>query len=218
MQISDIKIFIVDDHDLFRQGVKYVLSKIPNFKIIDEASNGIEYINKIKGSKPDIVLMDIDMPVMNGYDAVKKSLELFPDLKIIVLSLHSDQDHYLKMIESGVKGFVLKDAGSKELTDAIIEVHNNRNYFSQELLMKIILKKEESPTGEKLRKQLDISDRELDVLKLLCKAYPNNKIADELYISPKTVEGHKAKLMTKTDTTNSVALVLYAIKNHLVEL
>ncbi len=213
-----IKIFIVDDHDLFREGVKFVLSKNPDFEIVAEASNGIEYLNKLKEVTPDVVLMDIDMPVMNGFEATQKSIELYPSLKIITLSMHGDQGHYQKMIELGVKGFVLKDAGGLQLSEAIREVDKGRNFFSQELLMKIILKKESSPVGEQLRRKLDISDREFDVLKLLCKAYTNNQIADELFISPKTVEGHKAKLMIKTDTTNSVALVLYAIRNHLIEL
>lgn len=213
-----IKIFIVDDHDLFREGVKFVLSKNTDFEIVAEASNGIEYLNKLKEVTPDVVLMDIDMPVMNGFEATQKSIELYPSLKIITLSMHGDQGHYQKMIELGVKGFVLKDAGGLQLSEAIHEVDKGRNFFSQELLMKIILKKESSPVGEQLRKKLDISDREFDVLKLLCKAYTNNQIADELFISPKTVEGHKAKLMIKTDTTNSVALVLYAIRNHLIEL
>lgn len=218
MDKKTIKLVIVDDHDLFREGLRFVLSKNPDFEVIDEASNGLEYLNKIKTVKPDIVLMDIDMPIMNGINATIKSLDLYPDLKIIVLSMHSDQEHYLKMIELGVKGFVLKDAGSKELTNAINEVYNNRNYFSQELLMKIILRKEQSPIGEKLIKQLEISDRELEVLELMCKAHTNNQIADKLFISSKTVEGHKARLMDKTNTTNSVSLVLYAIKNHIVEL
>ncbi len=218
MDKQTIKLIIVDDHDLFREGLRFVLSKNTDFEVIDEASNGLEYLNIIKTVKPDIVLMDIDMPVMNGINATKKSIDLYPDIKIIVLSMHGDQEHYLQMIESGAKGFILKDAGSKELTLAINEVYNNKNYFSQELLMKIILRKEESPIGEKLIKQLEISDREIEVLELLCKAFSNNQIADKLFISPKTVEGHKTKLMDKTNTTNSVSLVLYAIKNHLVEL
>lgn len=132
--------------------------------------------------------------------------------------MHGDQGHYLKMIELGVKGFVIKDSGINQLKDAIIEVFNGGNYFSQELLMNIILKKNSSPMGEQLRLQLEISDRELEVLKLLCKAYTNKQIADTLFISPKTVEGHKAKLMEKTNTTNGVSLVLFAIKNHMVEI
>jgi len=218
MNPEPIKILIVDDHDLFREGVKYILSKVPEFIVVDDASNGVDYLEKLKTVKPDIVLMDIDMPRMNGFEATKQSLDSYPYLKIITLSMHGDQGHYMRMIELGVKGFVLKDAGISQLKDAIIEVHQGRNYFSQELLMNIILRKESSPSGEQLRRQLEISERELEVLRLICKAYSNKQIADTLFISPKTVEGHKAKLMEKTNMSNAVSLVLFAIKNHLVEI
>jgi DNA-binding NarL/FixJ family response regulator len=218
MSPNSIKIMIVDDHDLFREGVKYILLRVPEFQIVGDASNGIEYLEKLQTTKPDIVLMDIDMPRMNGFEAIEKSLELYPTLKIITLSMHGDQGHYLRMIELGVKGFVLKDSGCNQLKEAIIEVFNERNYFSQELLMNIILKKGSSPQGEQLRRQLEISNREMDVLQLICKAFQNKDIGDKLFISTKTVEGHKAKLMEKTHTSNTVSLVLYAIKNHLVEI
>jgi DNA-binding NarL/FixJ family response regulator len=213
-----IKIMIVDDHDLFREGLKYILSKAPEFQIAGDASNGVEYLEKLQSIKPDIVLMDIDMPRMNGFEATRQSLEIYPDLKIITLSMHGDQGHYQRMIELGVKGFVLKDSGISQLKNAISEVYQGRNYFSQELLMSIILKKVQSPQGEQLRLKLDISARELEVLQYICKACTNKQIADSLYISPKTVEGHKAKLMEKTNSSNSVSLVLFAIKNHLVEI
>jgi DNA-binding NarL/FixJ family response regulator len=213
-----IKTIIVDNHKLFREGVKFALSQYQDIEILGEAANGAEYLNMLSQKQPDIVLMDIDMPVMNGFEATQKSLALFPDLKIITLSMYGDQGHYVKMIELGVKGFVLKDSGASQLYQAIIDVHQGGNYFSHELLMNLILKRENTPQGEQLRKQLDISDRELEVLRLLCKAFSNKQIADELFISAKTVEGHKAKLMDKTNTTNSLALVLYAIKNKLVEI
>lgn len=218
MLMQTIKTIIVDNHDLFREGVKFALSKYPDLHIIGEAQNGSEYLKLLGHQLPDIVLMDIDMPIMNGFEATQKSLTLYPELKIITLSMYGDQGHYLKMIELGVKGFVLKDAGAQQLYHAIVEVHHGGNYFSPELLMNIVLKKENSPKGEQLQKQLDISDRELDVLKLLCKAFTNKQIADQLFISSKTVEGHKSRLMDKTNTNNSVALVLFAIKNRLVEI
>jgi DNA-binding NarL/FixJ family response regulator len=218
MNSEQIKIMIVDDHDLFREGVKYILSKVPEFQIVDDASDGVEYLEKLKTIRTDIVLMDIDMPRMNGFEATRQSLEIYPNLKIITLSMHGDQGHYQRMIELGVKGFVMKDSGISQLKHAINEVYRGNNYFSQELLMSIILKKDPSPQGEQLRHQLDISERELEVLRLICKACKNKEIADSLFISPKTVEGHKAKLMEKTNSSNSVALVLFAIKNHLVEI
>ncbi len=132
--------------------------------------------------------------------------------------MHGDHGHYKKMIEAGAKGFVLKSAGINQLSAAIDEVSIGNVYFSQELLMNIILKNDDQTTGSEYAKQLDISDREMDVLKLMCKGLTNKQIADELFISIKTVEGHKSKLMLKTETNSAVSLVLFAIKNKLVEL
>lgn len=216
--MKPISVFIVDDHRLFREGIKFALSKKEGFEVIEEASNGSEFIEKIKDVTPDVVLMDIDMPKVNGFEATQFALEHKPTLNILVLSMHADQGHYLKMIELGVKGFILKDSGTEDLLQAITEVSKGNNFFSQELLMNIILKKNDSPTGKALAEKLDISPREFHVLELLCQACSNQEIADKLFISPKTVEGHKAHLMQKTGTQNSVALVLYSIKNHLINL
>ncbi|MBN1927702.1 MAG: response regulator transcription factor [Prolixibacteraceae bacterium] len=213
-----IKVFIVDDHRLFREGVKFALGKSSDIEITGEAKNGLEFLEMIDKKDADVVLMDIDMPEMNGFDAIKKGLEIKPGLNFLVLSMHGDHGHYLKMIELGAKGFIVKDSGPEELKKAIREVSKGNNYFSQELLMSIILKKEVSPVGIELLKKLEISPREYDVLGLLCKASSNQEIADKLFISPKTVEGHKARLMQKTGTQNSLALVLFAIKNQLIQL
>ncbi|MGF7140952.1 response regulator transcription factor [Roseimarinus sediminis] len=218
MNQQPIQIIIVDDHDLFREGVKFVLSRHPNFSIAGEAANGVDLLELLDRVEADLVLMDIDMPRMNGFEATEKALARHPHLKIITLSMHGDQAHYLRMIEAGVKGFVLKDAGSSELVKAIEAVALGDNYFSQELLMNIILTKKQAPSGSALQQQLEISARELDVLELVCQACTNAQIAEKLFISPKTVEGHKAKLMQKTGANNAVALVLFAIKNRLIEL
>lgn len=218
MNQQPIQIIIVDDHDLFREGVKFVLSRHPNFIIAGEAANGVDLLELLDRVEADLVLMDIDMPRMNGFEATEKALAKHPHLKIITLSMHGDQAHYLRMIEAGVKGFVLKDAGSSELVKAIEAVALGDNYFSQELLMNIILTKKQAPSGSALQQQLDISARELDVLELVCQACTNAQIAEKLFISPKTVEGHKARLMQKTGANNAVALVLFAIKNRLIEL
>lgn len=214
--VEPVKIFLVEDHDLFREGIKYVLNSFSDFKIIGEAINGIDFLNALKNECPDIVLMDIDMPLMNGIEATKKAIELFPNLKVLTLSMHGDQEYYRQMIAAGSKGFILKNSSIDELRNAITEILNENVYFSQELLMSIILKNNTVNNINTIQ-HYDISERELDVLKLICKGYSNNQIADELFISVKTVEGHKSKLMTKTDTNKTVSLVLFAIKNELVE-
>lgn len=213
-----VKLIIVEDHDMFREGLRYVLGTNPKFEIIDEASNGEEFLKKLENGLPDVILMDIDMPVMNGIEATTKALQKYPDLKIITLSMHGDYGHYKKMIDSGAKGFVLKSAGVNQLTSAIDEIMSGNVYFSQELLVNIILKKNTNPVSTDLIKKLEISNREMDVLKLICQGNTNKQIADSLFISIKTVEGHKAKLMLKTETNNAVSLVLFAIKNQLVEI
>lgn len=213
-----IKLVIVEDHDMFREGLRYVLDTNPAFEIVAEASNGIEFLKILDDGLPDVVLMDIDMPVMNGIDATIQAIQKYPALNIITLSMHGDYGHYKKMIDSGAKGFVLKSAGVDQLTEAIKEVMKGNVYFSQELLMNIILKKNANPVSTELVKQLEISEREMDVLRLICQGNTNKQIADKLFISIKTVEGHKSKLMLKTDTNNTVSLVLFAIKNQLVEI
>ena len=155
---------------------------------------------------------------MNGIEATQKALELFPDLKIISLSMHGDFGHYNKMIEAGVKGFVLKNSGVNQLTHAINEIFTGNAYFSHELLMNIIQQKDEDFQSGNLLSELEISERELEVLKHICKGLTNKEIAEKLFISIKTVEGHKSKLMLKTDTKNTVSLVLFSIKNGLVEI
>lgn len=216
MTNSPVRIFIVEDHDMFREGIRYVLNAHEKFEIIGEASNGMAFLNMLREPVPDIVLMDIDMPIKNGIDTTIEAVNRFPHLKILALSMHGEQAYYKKMIEAGAKGFVLKSSGINQLSEAILEVMKGNVYFSQELLLRIILKNELQKTNVELSQRFDISEREMDVLKLICQGKSNKEIADNLFISVKTVEGHKSKLMLKTETNNTVALVLFAIKNQIV--
>lgn len=209
--MEKISILIVDDHQLFRNGLKFILSESEDFEVIAEASNGEEFIQLLKTMKPDIVLMDINMPVMNGIDATRKALAVNPDLKVVVLSMYDDEQYYNSLIELGVKGFLLKDATSDELKTGILRIYNNHTYFSQDLLIKIIKNKESSVN-------INITAREKDVLELICKGLSNTEISEKLFISPRTVERHRANLLEKTESSNSIKLVLFAIKNNLVQL
>ena len=213
-----IKIYIVEDHDMFREGIRYVLNSNPDFEIVGEAPNGEIFLNDLKSALPDVVLMDIDMPVKNGIEATTEALLKYPQLKIMALSMHGEQAYYKKMIEAGAKGFVLKSSGVNQLSEAILEIMKGNVYFSQELLLNIILKEEQQPAISNALQYFDISEREMDVLKLICRGFTNKEIAEKLFISVKTVEGHKSKLMLKTETSNAVSLVLFAIRNQLVEI
>ncbi|MBN2806266.1 MAG: response regulator transcription factor [Prolixibacteraceae bacterium] len=211
----NIRIMIVEDHAMFREGLHYILNNIDGFDVVGEAASGNEFLTLLNNVQPDIVLMDIDLPGMDGAEASRQALIKDPDLKILCLSMHSDYAHYQKMMDAGSMGFVLKNAGIVELTEAIRQVVNGKLYFSQELLLNIIHSKTPDESANMLE-QTEISARELEVLELICKGMSNKEIADQLYISIKTVEGHKSKLMIKTDTRNTVSLVLYALRNKLV--
>lgn len=205
------QVFIVDDHKLFRDGLKFILQEIGDIEIIGEASDGKEFLNYLHYIIPDIVLMDISMPGMNGVEASKIALEKYPNLKILVLSMFGDDAYYNSMIEIGVKGFILKDCDANELKQAIITIQNGKNYFSQDLLLKLIRNKNEGPN-------IKLSKREREILTYICKGYSTMQISQHLHISHRTVERHRASLLEKTNSSNSISLVIFAIKNNLVPL
>jgi len=209
-------VILVDDHQIFRQGLKSILTLDNIANIIGEASNGIEFLDLLAHLKPHLVLMDIDMPHMNGMDATKKALELFPDMKIIAFTMYSDEEYYYKMIESGVKGFVLKTCGIDELEEAIVSVMQGDNYFSNELLRKII-KNFGKSKYDLTKENVKLTRREADILQQICLGLTTEEIATKLFISPKTVKSHKSNMLEKTDCKNTPLLILYAIKNNMVE-
>ncbi len=210
-------IIIVDDHVIFRQGLISLISIKNIANIVGEASNGKEFMELLPQLKPDLVLMDVDMPVMNGMEATQKAIELMPDLKIIAFTMFGDEEYYYKMVELGVKGFILKTCGIKELEKAIQDVMMGENYFSNELLRKIIY-----DFGRKnINKRADNSiftARETEVLHNICLGLSNEEIGQKLFISPKTVKCHRSNLLEKTACKNTSSLILFAIKNKIIDL
>jgi DNA-binding NarL/FixJ family response regulator len=207
--MDKIKIVIVDDHQMFRDGLKHLLSNIENTELVGEASNGKDFLNLLDLVTPDIVLMDINMPVMDGMEATRQAKIKMPDLKILVLSMYSEEQYYRSMSEVGVNGFILKQSGYDELERAIQSVMKGSCYFSQELLMNLLHKKTDVS-------HIHLSDREQEVLSLICKGYSNNEIADKLFLSIRTIEKYRSDLLLRTHSPNSISLVIYAIKNNLV--
>jgi len=205
------KIFIVDDHNLFRNGLKFIMEDMDDVEVIAEASNGQEFLELLDVVNPDLVLMDISMPVMNGVEATRIGLERKPDLNILILTMFGEDAYYNTMIELGVKGFLLKDAENQELKDGIRTILKGGTYFSQELLLNLIKHRSDN-------NQVTLTRREQEVLALICKGYSNSQISDELHISQRTVERHRSNLLLKTESNNSISLVVYAIKNNLVSI
>ncbi len=211
--MNKINIYIIDDHKMFRDGVKTFLST-DQFNIIGEAGNGKQGIEEIP-EDTDIVLMDISMPELDGIQATKLLVEKNPAIKIIALSMYGDEEYYYKMIHSGAKGYVLKEAGCDELNEAIIQVYNGNHFFSQELLKNVIISLSTKSDNET---DISFSDREIEILQKVCKGFSSKEIGEALHISQRTVESHKAKLLQKTDSKNTIQLVMYSIKNKLVEI
>lgn len=209
-----IKVTLVDDHALFRNGLKLLLNSTRRMKVISEAANGKEFLQVIEDELPDIVLMDINMPVMDGVEATQIAGEKHPEIKIIALSMFGEEDYYYKMINAGVKGFLLKNSDIKEVTDAIDQVNQGSSFFSQELLYNVI--KNFNTQKETETETAHLSKRELQVLEEICKGLSNQEIAENLFISKRTVDKHRANLLSKTNSKNTANLIMYAIKNKLI--
>jgi len=220
MKKQKFDLVLVDDHDLFREGIKFLLSQIESLNVVGEASNGKEFIALLDTiDMPDIVLMDITMPEMNGIEACAIATKKFPGIKIIALSMNDEQEYYFKMIQAGARGFVLKQTGKEKLEAAIKDVIDGGSYFPEDILRKIIFK---FGTEESVENQLDsqfgLTKREKEVLALLCQGFTNAEIADQLFLSSKTIEGHRANLLSKTGTKNSAHLVMFAIKKGIIKI
>lgn len=209
------KIIIVDDHKLFRYGLKLLIENENLGEVIGEADDGAKFLMLLKSVKPDLVIMDIDMPVMNGFEATQEALKIYPDLNVLVLSMHGDQGHFNQFLNIGVKGFVLKSAGKQEFETAINNVKEGTIHFSSNLLHKIILEINRA-TKHSTDRDLKFSEREYDILKHLCNGLTTSEIAGKLFLSTKTIEAYRSKLLQKTGTKNTTSLVVYAIKNRIV--
>jgi len=214
--MSSINIIIVDDHSLFRNGMKLLLSSTGNFNVMAEASNGKEFLQLLETMQPDVVLMDIDMPEMGGIEATTKAMEKNADLKIVCLSMYGEEEYYYKMIEAGVSGFLLKNSDINEVKTAITSVHEGGKFFSQELLYNVVKNIKTTQTNQELVENL--SEREIEVLKQICIGLSNQEISQILHISKRTVDKHRANLLDKTNSKNTAHLVMYAIKNKLIDI
>ncbi|WP_300828933.1 response regulator transcription factor [uncultured Rikenella sp.] len=228
MKEEKYTILQVDDHALFRNGLKLLLNSHPRFRVVGEAATGREMLGWLEQAErlPDVVLLDIAMPDMNGIEAAAEALRRWPELRIITLSMYGEEDYYFKMVSQGVKGFLLKNSDITEVYAAIEAVLEGGSYFSQELLFNLVsnlrssseTEAEELPEAEETTDEAALSAREKEILLLICKGMTNYEIADTLFISKRTVDKHRANILEKTNCKNTANLVVYAIKNGLVEI
>jgi len=208
-----IRLVIADDHEIFRKGLRIILNEMDEVKVIGEAQNGHELFEILKNATADLVLMDIRMPVMDGIEATRRVVEKYPSIKVIALTMFEEISYFNQMIEAGAEGFLLKKTNKDELQRAINQVMAGENYFSEEFI---------SNVNRNMRPSLrmagiELTDREQEVLELICKGMSNAEISKYLGVSARTVDGHRAHLLEKTGAKNSPHLVMFAIKNGLIK-
>jgi len=211
------KIVLAEDHTILREGLKSLLSSSQDFEVIGEAGDGREAIRCVEKLKPDLILIDLSMPRMNGMEAIREIRRLSKEVKILVLTVHKSEEYILATFKAGADGYVLKDATHEELLMAIKSVLKGKNYISPEISEKVL---EGYLEGRKrLKSQTSwetLTSREREILKLIAEGYKNKEIAEELCISVKTVEKHRSNLMEKLNLHNVQALTAFAIEKGLV--
>jgi len=215
---SKIKIILVDDEILFRKGISFLLEREKNLEIIFEASNGDELISYLKSNNnhPDIIMMDLKMPLINGIEATKIIRKDFPEIKIIALTSYDSKSFIANMIDVGAVSYLIKNATPQDLLTTINEVALKGFYYT-DYIMEII--KEDVLTNKKVKSNFDndfLTKREIEVLKLICFQKSTLEIAEQLFISPRTVEGHRNNLLLKTESRNIAGLVVYAVQNDII--
>ena len=213
-----IKVAIADDHKIFRKGVILSLRPFTNIKFVQEAENGEELLNGIAASEPDVVLMDLRMPLKDGIETTNAMSKLYPHIHVIVLSMYEDERFVYHLMENGAHGYLLKNAEPQEIRKAIMDVHE-KGYYLNNFVNRILLKRSHAKqkTIPSLNNEITISDKEKDVLKYICMEFTAQEIAQKMDISPRTVEAIKDRLMERFGSKNTAGLVFFAVKNNLVD-
>ena len=213
--MKNLRIVLAEDHTILREGLHALLAADPDFEIIGEARDGREAVRCIEKLEPDLLLMDLSMPRMSGMDAIREIKKRYPEIKIIALTVHKTEEYLLSTLQAGADGYVLKDATHEELVLAIKNVMGGKSYLSPGVSEKVIEGYLEGKESNRSPWET-LSQREREVLKLIAEGYKNKEIAEDLCISLKTVEKHRANLMKKLDLHNAAALTVYAMQKGLV--
>jgi len=213
MEVKKTKVLVVDDHELVREGIVRLLKLFDNIEVIGEAADGLEAVSKVREDFPDLVLLDLNMPRMNGIDAIRKIKEISPEIKVIILTIHDDEEYVYKVTKAGAEGFIQKDITSEELNEAINKVLAGETVFPQSIIA------DDTEVNEENVDYRDIlSNREYEVLGLLAKGMSNRRISEELYISEKTVKNHVSNILRKLDVNDRTQAVIKSLKYGLVRL
>lgn len=216
--MKKIRIAIADDYKIYRDGLKVGLAEDKNLQVVLEADNGEELLNGLEKANPDVILMDLKMPILDGMEATKEVRKRFENMKVLVVTMYDDDKFIIHLMEMGANGYLLKNAESEEIRKSIYSVYENGYYFNdvvnKALLKKLVLKRNFKPS---FNQDIDFTERELEVLKLICEEKTAAEIGKEIFLSPRSVEGIRQKLIEKVGVRNTAGLVMFALKNGIVE-
>lgn len=208
--MKEIRLLLVDDHQIVLDGIKALLDDMPGFDCVATTDNGQKALDLLKIFEIDVILMDIDMPVMNGMEATKAVKKDYPSIKVISLTQHSEKGMVKQLLECGSDGYLLKNIDQEELATAIRKVFEGQNYFSSEVTMSLAGKTvDKTSTGL----EVELTEREVEILGLIAEGFSSKQIGDQLFISPRTVDTHRTNLMNKLDIHNIAGLIRFALKN-----
>lgn len=220
--MEQIKIVLVDDHVVVRDGIKALINSMKNTVVIAEASNEKELFAELKINNPDLVILDISLPGKSGIEIAKELQSCKPQVKVMILSMYTDEDFIFSAIKAGAKGYLSKNTSKKELQQAINDIAGDGEYFSEpisNIILKSYIKKAREDKSEHIQEmEEELSQREMEVLKLFAEGKSNQEIADSLCISIRTVESHKTHIMKKLKLKNIVDLIKFAIRNNIINL
>ncbi len=215
--MATIRVLLVDDHVIVRDGLKTLIGPQHGMEVVGEAESGKQALRLCKEEAVDLIIMDINMPEMNGIEATRKIREVYPEIKILALTMSDRDTHIRSMIQAGASGYILKNAGKKELKKATEALMEGRHYFSdhaaKSVMTELVRKKGKVEKAGPVR----LTPRELEVLALIVNEHTNQEIADKLYISIRTVDAHRRNLLQKTGARNTAGLVRYALSHNLLE-
>jgi DNA-binding NarL/FixJ family response regulator len=214
---ATIRVVIADDHEIFRDGLALMLSKQKNIQLIGQAENGRQLVDMVLTLHPDIILTDIKMPLMDGVEASRFIIQKIPDAKIIALSMFDEENLVVDMLEAGAKGYLLKNADKKEILEALATVYENNTYYCRlttARLASMIVKSRFSDS--KKTKPVEFNDREKEIIRFICQQDTAQQIADKLFLSKRTVEGYRTRILEKMNVKNTAGVVIYAMKHHLI--
>ncbi len=212
--MQNVKIIIADDHQIVRDGITAMLEDYDEIQVKGEAANGEEVLELCKTTDVDLIIMDLNMGSMGGIEATKRVKEKYPAIKILALTMMKDEQQIRDMVRAGGSGYIFKNSGIEGLVEAIETVMEGELYFSDEAVHSLVMNKPEVSSED--HGETALTDRELEVLELICREYTNKEIAEELYISVRTVDSHRRNLLQKTGAKNTAGLVRYAMKHNLL--